>query len=81
MDPETFEREKILNEKAYAHLREQIRREHAGRYVALGLERVLTVADTYDEVKAVVQQLYPGLEFYLIFPADAEPCFEPYYSY
>ncbi len=81
MDSDTFEREKNLNQQAYEGLREQIRREYPGRYVALGQGRVLAVADTYEGTKAAVRQLDSVPEFYLVFPADDEPCFEPYESY
>jgi hypothetical protein len=81
MDEETVERETALDRQAYESLREQIRREHAGRYVALGEGRILAAGATYDEVVAAVQQLRPVPEYYLVFPADEEPAFEPYYSY
>jgi hypothetical protein len=78
MDEATFEREATRNRAAYERLREQIRREYAGRYVALGEGRILAAAPEYDAVKAAVQQLRPAPAFYLIFPADTEPPFEPY---
>jgi hypothetical protein len=81
MDEVTFEREVARNRRAYEGLREQIRREHAGRYVALGEGRLLASAPTYDEAKAAVERLRPVPEFFLVFPADEEPAFEPYYSY
>jgi hypothetical protein len=81
MDEVTFEREAALNRRAYESLREQIRREHAGRYVALGEGRLLASAPTFDEAMAAVEQLRPVPEFFLVFPADDEPAFEPYYSY
>ena len=81
MDPETFDREQALNRSAYESLREQIRRDHAGRYVALGQGRVLAVADTYDRALAAVRQLRPAPDFFLVFPAEDEPAFEPYLSY
>jgi hypothetical protein len=81
MDEATFDRETARNRAAYETLREQIRREHAGQYVALGEGRILASSADYDEVKAAVQRLRPVPEYYLIFPADMEPPFEPYYSY
>jgi hypothetical protein len=82
MDEETFEREVELNRRAYeGGLREEIRREHAGRYVALGLGRILASAPSYDEAKAIVRRLDPVPEFFLVFRADREPAFEPYESF
>ncbi len=81
MDEATFERETARNRAAYEKLREQIRRDHAGQYVALGEGRILASSADYDEVKAAVQRLRPVPEYCLIFPAEMEPPFEPYYSY
>jgi hypothetical protein len=81
MDQATYERDVALNRRAYESLREQIHREHAGRYVALGLGKVLAVADTYDGAMAAVRQREPVPDFFLVFPADEEPIFEPYYDY
>ena len=80
MDEATFARETARNRDAYEQLREQIRRDHAGHYVALGDGRILASSADYDEVKAAVQQLQPVPVFYLIFPAENEPPFEPYQS-
>jgi hypothetical protein len=81
MDEQTFERGVALNREAWDRLREQVRREHAGRYVALGEGRILASAATYHEVEAAVEQLHPMPEFYLVFPAEEEPIFEPYESW
>ncbi len=48
--------------------------------MALGDGRILASAADYDEVKAAVQELHPVPVFYLIFPAENEPPFEPYDS-
>jgi hypothetical protein len=82
MDEETFEREVALNRRAWeGGVREVVRREHAGRYVALGLGRILASAPTYREAVAIVERLRPVPEFFLVFRADHEPAFEPYCSY
>jgi hypothetical protein len=81
MDQATFERETARNRAAYEQLREQIRRDYAGRYIALGDGRILASSTDYHEVEALVQQLRPVPEYYLIFPAEMEPPFEPYYAY
>jgi len=81
MDEATFERETAVNRRAYEAMRDEIRREHCGRYVALGQGRILAAAATYDEVMAAVQQLRPIPEYFLVFSADDEPGFEPYCAY
>jgi hypothetical protein len=81
MDEATFQRETARNRAAYDQLRETIRRDHAGRYAALGEGRILVSSADYHEAEAAVQQLRPVPEFYLIFPAETEPPFEPYCAY
>jgi hypothetical protein len=81
MDAATFERETALNQQAYEALRDQIRREYTGLYVALGQGRVLAAAASYDEAMAAVQRLQPVPEYFLVFLAEDEPIFEPFYDY
>jgi Family of unknown function (DUF5678) len=80
MDRQTFDREAALNRKAYEALREQIRREHAGKYVAFAQGRVIAVASTYDEAEKIVDGLRPKPEYCLIFPAELEPSFDLAYD-
>jgi hypothetical protein len=80
MDQVTFERETALNRTAYERLRGQIRRDHAGQYVVLAEGRVVNASATYDEAMDAVQHLWPVPEYYLVFPADEDPVFEPYDS-
>ena len=77
MDLATFERESAIHRKVYEELRDQIRREYAGQYVALAQGKLIAVAPTFDEAEAVVLELEPVPEYYLVFPADEEPLFEP----
>jgi hypothetical protein len=78
MDQATFERELQLNRQAYEKLREQIRRDYAGKYVGIGEGRLIAAATTFENVQAAIEQLQPVPEYFLIFPADEEPPFEPY---
>jgi hypothetical protein len=81
MDAETIEHEVARNRQAYATLREHIRRDYAGLYVALGEGRILAAAPSYDEALAAVGRLQPVPEYFLVFAADDEPGFEPFYDY
>ena len=81
MDQATFDRETAINRKAYEGLKEQIQTEHAGKYIALAHGRIIAASPSYDEVEAAVEQLRPMPEYYLIFPAEMEPPFEPVYDY
>ena len=81
MDDTEFERATLLNRKAYELLRDRIRRDYAGQYVALAEGKIVAGSSNYDEAVAAVQRLIPVPEYYLVFPADEEPCFEPFLSY
>jgi hypothetical protein len=78
MDQATFERALELNRQAYEKLREQIRRDYAGKYVGIAEGRLITVAANFNEVRAAIENLKPAPEYFLIFPAGEEPPFEPY---
>ena len=77
MDQATFDRELQLNHQAYEKLRAQIRRDYAGQYVGIAEGRLIAAANTFEEVEAAMEKLQPVPEYYLIFPADEEPPFEP----
>jgi uncharacterized protein DUF5678 len=74
-----FEDELELNRRAYAHLRDQIRRDHAGKYVAMAFGKIVAVGDDYDAVTAEVNALAPPPGCSLVFPAELEPLFDPPY--
>jgi hypothetical protein len=71
----TFTRESNLNRQAYEQLREQIRREFAGLYVALAGGKLVGAANSFDAARALVENLEFVPEYYLVFPANAEPDF------
>src|SRR5687767_8071398 len=75
MDAATFTRESTRNRQAYDALRDHIHRAHAGQFVALAGGRVVGAAATFDAARALVRQLRPAPEYYLVFPADVEPDF------
>ncbi len=77
MDLVTFERESAIHRKVYEGLREQIRREYAGQYVALAQGKLIAVAPTFDEPKAALLELAPVREYYAVCHAGVEPPFEP----
>jgi Family of unknown function (DUF5678) len=81
MDEALFERETAANRAAYEGLRERVKREYAGQYVALAHGAIVATAPTFDETMAAVQRLAPVPDYYLVFPADEVPCFEPFLSY
>ena len=81
MDEALFERETAANRAAYEGLRDRVKREYTGQYVALAHGTIVAAAPTFDETMAAVQRLTPVPEYYLVFPADEEPSFEPFLSY
>ena len=80
MDRDTLQRETAVHRQVYETHREQIRRDCAGKYVVLAQGQVRW-ADSFQEAQAVLRQLQPVPEFYLIFPGNREPRFEPFYDY
>ncbi len=76
MNRQTYEQEKAKNQKAYEALQQRIREDYAGQYVALADGRLIVAAPTFDEARTAVERLKPVPEYYLVFPADAEPAFE-----
>lgn len=80
MNLATFTRESALNRQAFERMRTDIRRNHAGKYVALANGKLLGAAPTFDEALAIVKALKPAPEYYLVFPADGEPDFDLVYD-
>jgi hypothetical protein len=80
VDMAAFLKESALNRQAYEHLRERIRRDYAGQYVALAHGKVVGAASTFDATRAQVQRLETVPEYYLVFPADAQPAFALVYD-
>ena len=80
MDIATFTKESARNRQAYEHLREHIQREYAGKYVALAHGKVVGAASTFDAARALVNGLDVVPEYYLVFPANAEPDFDLVYD-
>jgi hypothetical protein len=80
VDLSTYTKESTLNRKAYEQLRDHIRREYAGKYVALAHGNVVGVASTFDAARHLVEQLKPTPEYDLVFPASIEPDFDLVYD-
>jgi hypothetical protein len=80
VDLPTYTRESNLNRQAYAQLREHLQREYAGKYVALAHGKLIGAAPSFDEARALVNRLDPVPEYYLVFPATAEPDFDLVYD-
>jgi hypothetical protein len=75
-DPVKFDEEMALNIKAYEAMRDQLRREYAGQYVAIAFGRLVTVAPTFDEASAVVLALDPPPQHWAVFEAEGDPMFD-----
>jgi hypothetical protein len=78
MNQAEFEQAEARNRQAYEKLRDQIRRDYTGQYVGIAEGRLIAAANTFEEVQAALDKLQPVPEYFLIFPADEEPPFEPY---
>ncbi len=75
-DQATFDKEMPLNRQAWQAMREQIRRDHLGQFVALAQGRLVAVAPTFHEAEAAVQALQPVPDCYVVFNTDNEPPFD-----
>jgi hypothetical protein len=71
-----FDQEMALNRQAYERMREQIRRDYAGQYVAIALGKLIGVGPDFHSAKAFVDRLSPQPEHALVFAAEEEPAFE-----
>jgi hypothetical protein len=76
MSTTQFEQEMACNRQAYERLKEQIRRDFAGQYVAIAFGIIIRVSPSFDEAKAAVDQLQPHPEHALVFLAEDDPGFE-----
>jgi hypothetical protein len=81
MTLETYQQQSAIHRRLYESLREQICRDHQGKYIALAQGRLVAIAPTYDEARSAIEQLEPVPEYYLIFPAEMEPAFELAYDF
>lgn len=80
MDPTRFDREREMNRRAFAELREEVRLVPVGRYVVLAFGRIVAEEPNFAEAKAAVERLVPAPEHSVIFPAGSEPAFEPFHE-
>ncbi len=81
MTPESISRERVVNRKAYQDVRDQLRRDHPGKYAAIAGGRLLTVADTFDEALAAVDQFEPCAEHFFVFGTEDDDALDPVYDY
>jgi len=76
----TYQKESALNRRAYERLRDQIRRDYAGQYVALANGKVIGAAPSFAAARALVEHLDRVPEYFLVFPAHSEPDFDLVYD-
>jgi hypothetical protein len=80
MNMVTYAKEAALNRQAYDNLRVHIQTNFAGKHVALAHGKIIGVASSFDDARALVLQLKPVPEYYLVFPAGSEPSFDLVYD-
>jgi hypothetical protein len=79
--PETpFDRQMEQNKVAWEALRDQVRRDYAGQFVALAFGRVVAAGPRVDRVTAAVEALDPKPAHFEVFPAEADPMFDVVHS-
>jgi len=72
-----FDKELEENRRAWESLRDQVRREYAGKYVGMAFGRVIAAGRDYDSVVAAMDALQPRPACSLVFSAEGEPLFDP----
>ena len=77
-EPTAFDQEMACNRQAYETMKDQIRRDYAGKYVAIAFGKIIAVSPDFDEASAAVDQLQPAPEHCVVFPAGEEPHFDPF---
>jgi hypothetical protein len=65
------------NRQAYESLKDQIRPDYAGQYVAIAFGQIVATSPDFDEANAAVERLQPAPEHALVFLAEDDPAFEP----
>jgi hypothetical protein len=80
-DMAAFTQELAVNRAAYASLKDQLRRDYAGQYVALAFGRLVAVCPDFESATRAVLALQPRPQHFAVFPGDQEPVFEPVYHY
>ena len=60
---EQFEREKERDSAAYETIKEDLLRDHLGRYAAIGNGRLVLVSDSFDEAFDAVRDLLHAFVF------------------
>jgi hypothetical protein len=78
MEPTTFDQEVECNRRAYEGLKEQIRRDYAGQYVAIAFGRIVAVNPDFHKVTEAIECLQPAPAHAAAFLAEDEPAWEPY---
>ena len=53
-EPTAFDQEMACNRQAYETMKDQIRRDYAGKYVAIAFGKIIAVSPDFDEASAAV---------------------------
>ena len=80
MSQSTYTSELEQNRLAYEDLRDRIRREHAGKFIAIAFGRIVAVTPTFNEAQTTIAQMAPAAKHFAIFDANTEPVWESYDS-
>jgi len=80
MNETKFDEELALSRRAYEKLRDQIRHDYDHQYVALAFGRIVGSAPTFDEASALIENLDPKPQHFLVFQADDEPMFDEFFD-
>lgn len=70
-----FEAAQARDMAAWEKLRDDVRTQHAGKYVGLAQGRIVAASPSFDDVVAALERLHPKPAHMLVFPAEEEPPF------
>jgi hypothetical protein len=76
-EPTAFDQEMACNRQAYEKIKDQIRRDYAGKFVAIAFGKIVAVSPVVEDVIVAVERLEPTPEHSVVFLAEEEPVFEP----
>ena len=68
----TFQHEAEVNETFYKAMKDTLREQYGSQYVGIAKGRFIAADPDFSKVIAVIQELKPKPEHYIVYPADQE---------
>lgn len=81
VNADTFQREAEINEAFYKAMKDRLRDQYGSQYVGIAQGRFVAADPDFDKVIAIIRQLKPTPEHFMVYPADQEPLLETVCAY